>query len=207
MAPESGFMYIRNESFTTSHLHRHSSDITWISHPCQGSKHEPPKERIEWKSASSKHEQIIYQGSLLDGKNYSQELDQGVVFFSRKVSILWTWVMSFNSIWDLQSYVKNSFLQESLKIQVPSFNKTHENLPGHKPLSMRQSARELLHPWFSFCLCAIWELFDISKINSDARITFTPIKIYEQGILESFYCQATGTLLETHEEGWPAGFT
>lgn len=26
--------------------------------------------------------QIIYQGNLLNGKNYSQELDQGVVFLS-----------------------------------------------------------------------------------------------------------------------------
>lgn len=64
-----------------------------------------------------------------------------------------------------------------------------------------------LQPRFLFSLYAIWELFDISNINSDARITFTPIKIYEQGILEIFNCQATGTLLETHEEEWPAGST
>lgn len=54
---------------------------------------------------------------------------------------------------------------------------------------------------------AIRELLDISNINYDARIIFTPSKIYEQGILESFYCQATGILLETHDERWPAGFT
>lgn len=44
------------------------------------------------------------------------------------------------------------------------------------------------------------ELLDISSVTYEARIALTPIRIRERGILDSFYCQATGPLLEAHDE-------
>lgn len=83
------------------------------------------------------------------------------------------------------------------------------SLPTNFPAPGKEQ-QGFLHPTFLFILYAIPrgnKLPDTSNINYDARITFTPIKIYERGVLEIFYCQATGTLLETHDERWPAGFT
>lgn len=52
MAPESGFMYSRKESFTTSHLYGHSKQVTCISHILVFKTWARKKKLIKGKSAS-----------------------------------------------------------------------------------------------------------------------------------------------------------